>query len=116
MEIINLKIADSLQHSDAQKIWYTGKTMQAEVLEKKSTDEVHLVDTSLYPVSGLNIRNDALRYFNAIALPFRRAFTKKVLVLGAPSGKRRWSGFSETIFLSLQFRIFTPVSRGIECE
>ena len=86
LEIINLKIADSLQHSDAQKIWYTGKTMQAEVLEKKSTDEVHLVDTSLYPVTGQNIRNDALRYFNAIALPFRRAFTKKVLVLGAPSG------------------------------
>ena len=86
LEIINLKIADSLQHSDAQKIWYTGKTMQAEVLEKKSTDEVHLVATSLYPVTGQNIRNDALRYFNAIALPFRRAFTKKVLVLGAPSG------------------------------
>ena len=86
LEIINLKIADSLQHSDAQKIWYTGKTMQAEALEKKSTDEVHLVDTSLSPVSGQNIRNDALRYFNAIALPFRRAFTKKVLVLGAPSG------------------------------
>ena len=88
LEIINLKIADSLQHSDAQKIWYTGKTMQAEALEKKSTDEVHLVDTSLYPVTGQNIRNDALRYFNAIALPFRRAFTKKVLVLGAPSGEK----------------------------
>ena len=86
LEIINLKIADSLQHSDAQKIWYTGKTTQAEALENESTDEVHLVDTSLYPVSGQNIRNDALRYFNAIALPFRRAFTKKVLVLGAPSG------------------------------
>ena len=86
LEIINLKIADSLQHSDAQKIWYTGKTTQAEVLENESTDEVHLVDTSLYPVTGQNIRNDALRYFNAIALPFRRAFTKKVLVLGAPSG------------------------------
>lgn len=86
LEIINLKIADSLQHSDAQKIWYTGKTTQAEALENESTDEVHLVDTSLYPVTGQNIRNDALRYFNAIALPFRRAFTKKVLVLGAPSG------------------------------
>ena len=86
LEIINLKIADSLQHSDAQKIWYTGKTAQAEALGNESTDEVHLVDTSLYPVTGLNIRNDALRYFNAIALPFRRAFTKKVLVLGAPSG------------------------------
>ena len=86
LQIINLKIADSLQHSDAQKIWYTGKTTQAEALENESTDEVHLVDTSLYPVTGQNIRNDALRYFNAIALPFRRAFTKKVLVLGAPSG------------------------------
>ena len=86
LEIINLKIADSLQHSDAQKIWYTGKTTQAGALEDESTDEVHLVDTSLYPVTGQNIRNDALRYFNAIALPFRRAFTKKVLVLGAPSG------------------------------
>ena len=86
LEIINLKIADSLQHSDAQKIWYTGKTTQAEALENESTDEVHLVDTSLYPVTGQNIRNDALRSFNAIALPFRRAFTKKVLVLGAPSG------------------------------
>ena len=86
LEIIDLKIADSLQHSDAQKIWYTGKTTQAEALENESTDEVHLVDTSLYPVTGQNIRNDALRYFNAIALPFRRAFTKKVLVLGAPSG------------------------------
>ena len=88
LEIINLKIADSLQHSDAQKIWYTGKTTQAEALENESTDEVHLVDTSLYPVTGQNIRNDALRYFNAIALPFRRAFTKKVLVLGAPSGEK----------------------------
>ena len=86
MQIIKLKIADSLQHSDAQKIWYTGKTAQAEALGKESEDEVHLVDTSLYPITGLNIRNDALRYFNAIALPFRRAFTKKVLVLGAPSG------------------------------
>ena len=86
LQIINLKIADSLQHSDAQKIWYTGKTAQAEALGNESTDEVHLVDTSLYPVTGQNIRNDALRYFNAIALPFRRAFTKKVLVLGAPSG------------------------------
>ena len=88
LEIINLKIADSLQHSDAQKIWYTGKTTQAEALENESTDEVHLVDTSLYPVTGQNIRNDALRYFNAIALPFRRALTKKVLVLGAPSGEK----------------------------
>lgn len=86
LEIVNLKIADSLQRSDAQKIWYTGKTAQAEALGKESTDEVHLVDTSLYPVTGPAIRNDALRYFNAIALPFRRAFTKKVLVLGAPSG------------------------------
>ena len=86
LQVIKLKIADSLQNSDAEKIWYTGKTMQADALEKESSDEVHLVDTSLYPITGLNIRNDALRYFNAIALPFRRAFTKKILVLGAPSG------------------------------
>ena len=55
-------------------------------MEKTSTDVAQLADTSRYPVSCLNIRNDALRYFNTSALPVRRALTYRVLVLGAPSG------------------------------
>lgn len=86
LELVEGKIQASLSDSAAKKIWYVGERTYADEVDKLTEDEVILVNESVYQVSGAGIRENPLKYWNAIALPFRRAFSKKVLVLGAPSG------------------------------
>jgi len=86
LELVEVKIHGSLHDPAAQKIWYVGEESYAKELSELTTDEIVVVDNSIYNVSGEGIRENPLQYWNAIALPFRRAFTKKVLILGAPSG------------------------------
>lgn len=86
LDLVEVKIHGTLHDPAAQKIWYVGEEAYAKELSELTTDEVIVVDDSIYNVSGEGIRENPLQYWNAIALPFRRAFTKKVLVLGAPSG------------------------------
>lgn len=50
------------------------------------TEQVTLVERSAIPVSATAIRENPLAYWRYITKPFRRHFTKKVLVIGSASG------------------------------
>ena len=50
------------------------------------TEQVTLVERSTIPVSATAIRENPLAYWRYITKPFRRHFTKKVLVIGSASG------------------------------
>ncbi|MGX7068948.1 AAA family ATPase [Gemella bergeri] len=47
---------------------------------------ITIIDRTLVPVSGTEIRKNPLVYWRYITKPFRRHFTKKVLVVGSASG------------------------------
>lgn len=47
---------------------------------------VVVVDRSVIPISATQIRNNPRKYWKYITKPFRRCYTKKVLVLGSASG------------------------------
>ena len=47
---------------------------------------VTLVERSIIPISATEIRNHPFQYWKYITKPFRRHFTKKVLIVGSASG------------------------------
>ena len=47
---------------------------------------VTLVERSIIPISATEIRNHPFKYWKYITKPFRRHFTKKVLIVGSASG------------------------------
>lgn len=47
---------------------------------------VTLVERSIIPISATEIRNNPFQYWKYITKPFRRHFTKKVLIVGSASG------------------------------
>ncbi|AME09836.1 MULTISPECIES: AAA family ATPase [Gemella] len=55
-----------------------------EIREKEVA--ITIIDRTLVPVSGTEIRKNPLVYWRYITKPFRRHFTKKVLVVGSASG------------------------------
>lgn len=76
-----------------EKTWYVGEKVYYDDL-KRASDEyerrhdignVVLVDRTDNPISGTMIRNNPIKYWNKIALPFRREFTHKILVIGTAS-------------------------------
>lgn len=68
--------------------FYVGETEYVEEIEKRCflNAEVTFVERSSIPISATKIRENPLKYWRFIARPFRRVFTKKVLVIGSASG------------------------------
>lgn len=48
--------------------------------------DVTFVERSIIPISATEIRNNPFKYWKYITKPFRRHFTKKVLIVGSASG------------------------------
>lgn len=66
--------------------FYVGEPEYEEQLNSRRPEyQVTLADRSILPISATLIRNDPYKYWNYIAHPFRRHFTKKVLVAGTAS-------------------------------
>lgn len=66
--------------------FYVGESeYQTELNERRPHYGVTLVNRNTLPVSATMIRENSKKYWNLIAHPFRRHFTKKVLVAGTAS-------------------------------
>lgn len=68
---------------------YVGEETYQRELEKRCDDKViktHLIERSIIPISATQIRQNPYDYWKYITKPFRRHFTKKVLIVGSASG------------------------------
>lgn len=66
---------------------YVGEQIYVEKLAEYWPDvTVTLMDRSSVNISATQIREDPLKYWHQITKPFKRHFTKKVLVVGSASG------------------------------
>ena len=59
---------------------------EKDTFNRGRTVKVTLVERSSIPISATAIRENPLQYWRYITKPFRRHFTKKVLVIGSASG------------------------------
>lgn len=69
-----------------ERIWYTGSRTRASYLAQDAGQQVVYERSPLMPVAASELLATPLRHWDYIAPPFRRFFTKNVLVLGAASG------------------------------
>lgn len=67
-----------------KEVWYVGEKLYHDDLVKLGK-EVVLLDRTENPISGTMIRNNPIKYWTKIALPFRREFTHKILIVGTAS-------------------------------
>lgn len=65
-------------------VFYVGEPEYAKVLKKRGYSVV-LLDRTVNPISATMIRKEPLKYWNKIALPFRRAFSHNILITGTAS-------------------------------
>ena len=72
---------------DENITWYVGEPFYKERLETSCAFNcaVSLEDRSLNPISGTMIRENPLKYWNYIALPFRSYFSHNILLAGTAS-------------------------------
>lgn len=67
--------------------FFVGEKEYKEELNKRVPESsVEYLDRTMIPISATKIRENPIKYFNYIAKPFRRHFTKKVLIAGSASG------------------------------
>lgn len=66
------------------KVWYVGEQVYYDDLTKLGK-KVVLLDRSENPISSTMIRNNPIKYWNKIALPFRKEFSHNILVIGTAS-------------------------------
>lgn len=64
--------------------WYVGEQLYYDDLTKFGKDVV-LIDRTENPISATMIRENPIKYWNKIALPFRREFSHNILVIGTAS-------------------------------
>lgn len=68
----------------ANDIWYVSEQIYHDDLVRLGKNVV-LVDRTKNPISGTMIRNNPIKYWNKIALPFRREFSHNILIIGTAS-------------------------------
>lgn len=68
----------------ANDIWYVSEQIYHDDLVRLGKSVV-LVDREKNPISGTMIRNNPIKYWNKIALPFRREFSHNILIIGTAS-------------------------------
>lgn len=88
-----------LEATDAlvpNQTWYVGEPEYKVELEKRfvkheegdfvlATQRVKLMDRSVLPISGTQVRENPLKYWNYITRPFRRHFSNNILLTGTAS-------------------------------
>lgn len=66
------------------EVWYVSEQIYHDDLVRLGKNVV-LVDRTKNPISGTMIRNNPIKYWNKIALPFRREFSHNILIIGTAS-------------------------------
>lgn len=70
-----------------QLVFYVGEPEYVEELKNRVPNaQVKLVDRSTIPISATAIRNNPYAHWKYLTHPFKRHFTRKVLVVGSASG------------------------------
>ena len=67
-----------------QRVWYVGEKSYYDDLINMGETAV-LLDRAENPISGTKIRENPLKYWDKIALPFRREFSTNILICGTAS-------------------------------
>lgn len=70
--------------TDASSVFYVGEAEYNEHLTKLGYETIKLERTK-NPISATKIRNNPVEYWNQITLPFRRVFSRNVLICGTAS-------------------------------
>lgn len=69
--------------------WYVGEDSYVQALNKRVNngiiDKTVYVDRGLNPISATLIRENPVKYWNSIALPFRQYFSTNILITGTAS-------------------------------
>lgn len=79
-----IRIKDRAIKGYPELIWYVGEKAYYDDLTRLGHQCV-LMDRTENPISGTVIRENPLKYWNKIALPFRRAFSHNILIIGTAS-------------------------------
>jgi NadR type nicotinamide-nucleotide adenylyltransferase len=80
-EIWDIAVNDAL---NTNRVWYVGEKEYAKGLQK-ANEKVFLLDRTDNPISATLIRENPIKYWNKIALPFRKLFSKNILIAGTAS-------------------------------
>lgn len=75
---------DEYNMENEKYTFYVGEPEYAEVLKEEGYNVV-LLDRTVNPISATKIRENPFKYWNQIALPFRRAFSHNILITGTAS-------------------------------
>lgn len=67
-----------------ERIWYVGEKIYFNDLVQRQ-EKVILVNREINAISGTMIRNNPIKYWNKIALPFKRVFSTNILICGTAS-------------------------------
>ena len=78
------KYAVAQDSQDAKAIWYVSEPEYKEALESRG-QTVILLDRTQNPISATMIRQNPIKYWDKIAMPFRRVFSTNILVMGTAS-------------------------------
>ncbi|WP_245186993.1 AAA family ATPase [Enterococcus larvae] len=80
-------IADNCEAENIEITIFVGEGEYKEMLQQlRPAWQVVLIDRQLLPISATCIRENPLKYWQKIARPFRRHFSKNILVAGSASG------------------------------
>lgn len=80
--IFNKAVSDK----SCKRTWYVGDENYYKDLTEKSNENAILVDrVATNPISGTMIRQNPIKHWDKISLPFKRAFSTNILILGTAS-------------------------------
>ncbi|MBL1225598.1 AAA family ATPase [Enterococcus sp. BWR-S5] len=87
LEMLETVISKNCEASEMTITIFVGEKEYVEKLnELRPTWKVVLIDRQLLPISATLIRENPLKYWQKIARPFRRHFSKNILIAGSASG------------------------------
>lgn len=81
-------VADKTGVTDADDVtWYVAEESYVEALKENCVfkSRIEKRDRTINPISGTDCRNNALKYWNDITIPFRAYFSHNILVTGTAS-------------------------------
>lgn len=78
------KIWDIATEVNPKRIWYVGESEYQTELHKRNETTI-LLDRNNNLISGTMIRENPLKYWNKISLPFRKVFSHNILITGTAS-------------------------------
>lgn len=85
LKVVEKKLKNS-SYEGTEFVFYTGESDTEEELSiYRPKYFIHYVDQKEVPISSTLIRSNPIKYWNYISHPFRRHFTKKVLIAGTAS-------------------------------